>query len=532
METFSVYSITNGIVASNGKSNSYLKSDVSINEKLPKELIIRIFSYLDITTLCKCSQVCKFWYDCAFDGSNWKSINLFEFQRDVQPKVIEKIAQRSRGFLRELFLKGCRNVTDDAIKRFTQLCRLIEYLNLSGCQNLTNDTCEYLGQNCPQLITLLIESCSKIDNTGMESLSRCSNLAVLDVSWCAVGDRGLTAIARGCKNLQRFRAVGCRDITSRGVERLARRCHGLLLLNLNYCGQGITDEALVHLATGCTELRVLALSHCAITDIGLRAIAGTLSPTAAASILGPGESGGLQNGSALVLRVPSHASSNGHARLSAGEENEVAGAVASGEDADQDRSGRGSALRRQSSLTIPTPPSPPAPLAPVGCLHLTTLEIARCSAVTDIGLTAIARACNKLEKLDLEDCGLVTDTTLAKLAVHCPHLNNLILSHCDQITDEGIARLAEGLCGPDQLQELAMDNCPLLTDTALEHLGSNCRRLQRLDLYDCQQITKQGIFNLESQYPHLQVHAYFAPGTPPTSALERRRRYCRCCRII
>ncbi|GAA54333.1 F-box and leucine-rich repeat protein 2/20 [Clonorchis sinensis] len=396
------------------------------------------------------------------------------------PKVIEKIAQRSRGFLRELFLKGCQNVTDDAIKRFTQLCRLIEYLNLSGCKNLTNDTCEHLGQNCPQLMTLLLESCSKIDDTGMELLSWCSNLTVLDVSWCTVGDRGLTAIARGCKGLQRFRAVGCREITSRGVQQLAERCHGLILLNLNYCGQSITDEAMVHLATGCTELRVLAVSHCSITDLGLRALAGTLSPTASASILGQNGAGAHQNGSALVLRVPAPPTANGSAhRSSVGENNGADGDAGSGETVSPRN-------RRR---------SPPLPL--VGCVHLTTLEIARCTAITDIGLTAVARVCNKLEKLDLEDCALVTDASLAQLAVHCPHLNNLILSHCDQITDEGIARLAEGLCGPDQLQELAMDNCPLLTDTALEHLGSNCRRLQRLDLYDCQQITKQGIFNLE-----------------------------------
>ncbi|TGZ68722.1 hypothetical protein CRM22_004114 [Opisthorchis felineus] len=480
MDAFSNYSVTNGGVISNGKPTAHQKCDVCINEKLPKELIIKIFSYLDMTTLCKCSQVCKFWYECAFDGSNWKSINLFDFQRDVHPKVIEKIAQRSRGFLRELFLKGCQNVTDDAIKRFTQLCRLIEYLNLSGCKNLTNDTCEHLGQNCPQLMTLILESCSKIDDTGMELLSWCSNLTVLDVSWCAVGDRGLTAIARGCKGLQRFRAVGCREITSRGVQQLAERCHGLILLNLNYCGQSITDEAMVHLATGCTELRVLAVSHCSITDLGLRALAGTLSPTASASILGQNGAGAHQNGSALVLRVPAPPTANGNAhRSSVGENNGADGDAGSGETVSPRH-------RRR---------SPPLPL--VGCVHLTTLEIARCTAITDIGLTAVARVCNKLEKLDLEDCALVTDASLAQLAVHCPHLNNLILSHCDQITDEGIARLAEGLCGPDQLQELAMDNCPLLTDTALEHLGSNCRRLQRLDLYDCQQITKQGIFNLE-----------------------------------
>lgn len=103
----------------------------------------------------------------------------------------------------------------------------------------------------------------------------------------------------------------------------------------------------------------------------------------------------------------------------------------------------------------------------------------------------------QLEKLDLEYCSQVTDFTLIQLATYCPRINTLVLSHCDQITDEGISRLVGGLCGPQQLQRLAMDNCPLLTDSSLEMLGSVCQNLRQVDLYDCQLITRQGIENLK-----------------------------------
>uniref|UniRef100_A0A0R3T0Q9 F-box/LRR-repeat protein 20 n=1 Tax=Rodentolepis nana TaxID=102285 RepID=A0A0R3T0Q9_RODNA len=137
-----------------------------------------------------------------------------------------------------------------------------------------------------------------------------------------------------------------------------------------------------------------------------------------------------------------------------------------------------------------------------------------------------------LEKLDLEYCSQVTDSTLIQLATYCPRLNTLVLSHCDQITDEGISRLVEGLCGPQQLQRLAMDNCPLLTDSSLTMLGSVCQNLCQVDLYDCQLITRQGIENLKQQNPRLKIQAFFAPGTPPESTLGHRRRYCRCCTIL
>ena len=40
-----------------------------------------------------------------------------------------------------------------------------------------------------------------------------------------------------------------------------------------------------------------------------------------------------------------------------------------------------------------------------------------------------------------------------------------------------------------------MDNCPLITDASLEHLKS-CHSLDRIELYDCQQITRAGIKRL------------------------------------
>jgi ATP-dependent 26S proteasome regulatory subunit len=55
-----------------------------INKKLPKELLLRIFSYIDVVSLCRCAQVSKAWNVLALDGSNWQRIDLFDFQKDVE----------------------------------------------------------------------------------------------------------------------------------------------------------------------------------------------------------------------------------------------------------------------------------------------------------------------------------------------------------------------------------------------------------------------------------------------------------------
>ncbi|CAG0924558.1 unnamed protein product, partial [Notodromas monacha] len=50
------------------------RGDALINRKLPKELLLRIFSHLDVVTLCRCARVCKYWNVLALDGSNWQKI--------------------------------------------------------------------------------------------------------------------------------------------------------------------------------------------------------------------------------------------------------------------------------------------------------------------------------------------------------------------------------------------------------------------------------------------------------------------------
>ena len=69
------------------------------------------------------------------------------------------------------------------------------------------------------------------------------------------------------------------------------------------------------------------------------------------------------------------------------------------------------------------------------------------------------------------------------------------LSHCELITDEGIRHLGASACAMESLTVLELDNCPLITDASLEHL-MGCQNLERIELYDCQLITRAGIRRL------------------------------------
>lgn len=55
-----------------------------------------------------------------------------------QGVVVENIAKRCGGFLKQLSLKGCQSVGDSAMKTFSQYCNNIEDLNLNQCKRITD----------------------------------------------------------------------------------------------------------------------------------------------------------------------------------------------------------------------------------------------------------------------------------------------------------------------------------------------------------------------------------------------------------
>ncbi|XP_056105586.1 F-box/LRR-repeat protein 2 [Rhinichthys klamathensis goyatoka] len=431
----------NGITK--GRFEVFSNSDEAlINKKLPKELLLRIFSYLDVVTLCRCAQVSKAWNVLALDGSNWQKIDLFNFQTDIEGRVVENISKRCGGFLRQLSLRGCLSVGDASMKTFAQNCRNIEHLNLNGCTKITDSTCISLSKFCSKLRHLDLTSCVSITNHALKALSEgCRMLENLNLSWCdQIMSDGIEALSRGCTALRALFLRGCTQLDDAALKHLQKHCPELMTINMQSCTQ-ITDDGFVSLCRGCHKLQMVCVSGCSnITDASLTALG-------------------------------------------------------------------------------------------LNCQRLKILEAARCSHVTDAGFTVLARNCHEMEKMDLEECILVTDNTLVQLSIHCPRLQALSLSHCELITDDGIRHLSSSVCGQERLQVVELDNCPLITDITLEHLKS-CQRLERIELYDCQQVSRAGIKRIRAHLPEIKVHAYFAPVTPPPSVHGGGQRLCRCCVIL
>ena len=49
--------------------------------RIPNEIMMKIFSYMKFTDLFACARVCTRWYDLIYDQSNWKKLNLSEWKK-------------------------------------------------------------------------------------------------------------------------------------------------------------------------------------------------------------------------------------------------------------------------------------------------------------------------------------------------------------------------------------------------------------------------------------------------------------------
>ncbi|NXI86726.1 FXL20 protein, partial [Rhipidura dahli] len=384
--------------------------EAAINKKLPKELLLRIFSFLDVVTLCRCAQVSRAWNVLALDGSNWQRIDLFDFQRDIEGRVVENISKRCGGFLRKLSLRGCLGVGDNALRTFAQNCRNIEVLNLNGCTKITDATCTSLSKFCSKLRHLDLASCTSITNLSLKALSEgCPLLEQLIISWCdQVTKDGIQALVRGCGSLRALSLKGCTQV---GLGARAGICGVGSMGSMGpwcFSRQQITDDGLITICRGCHKLQSLCASGCSnITDAILNALGQNCPRLRIYNLIC------CLNFTLTVGVWNSLYSQNCH---------------------ELEKMDLEECVQITDSTLIQLS---------IHCPRLQVLSLSHCELITDDGIRHLGNgACahDRLEVIELDNCPLITDASLEHLK-SCHSLERIELYDCQQITRAGIKRL-------------------------------------------------------------------------------------------
>lgn len=270
--------------------------------KLPANIMLQVFNYLNVKTLCALSTVCRRWYHLVCDRSLWKYVDLRLWPLSL--RTLKKIVRnRLSDSVLELLIKGFigtskkgENISPSLLEEIKTKCPSLETLGLCYC-DMRNIPAQCLPRNLksllldhsivplgwfeglqcetffPNLLQLNLTYCTRVENSDLRSITKLKKLENLNFSYCyRVGDEGIEHIARNLSNLKVLNLSNCPKITDLGLHHIGRHLIGLKRLNL-LSSWRITDAGILSLVHSLTELEYLNLSSCKeATNSGLTEI--------------------------------------------------------------------------------------------------------------------------------------------------------------------------------------------------------------------------------------------------------------------
>ncbi|KAJ9664148.1 hypothetical protein H2198_000366 [Neophaeococcomyces mojaviensis] len=136
-----------------------------------------------------------------------------------------------------------------------------------------------------------------------------------------------------------------------------------------------------------------------------------------------------------------------------------------------------------SNTEAPTPP----PGTVIGCPNLTHITLSYCKHVTDRTMHHLAtHASDRLTSLDLTRCTTITDTGFSywgQTSIKFTKLHTLVLADCTYLSDQAIIYLTTS--AGTALRHLDLSFCCALSDTSTEVIALGCPKLEFLDMSFC-----------------------------------------------
>lgn len=265
-----------------------------------------------------------------------------------------------------------------------------------------------------------------------------SLLQSLDVTYCRkLTDKGLSAVAKGCRELRILHLAGCRFVTDSILKALSENCRNLEELGLQGC-TSITDNGLINLASGCQRIKFLDINKCSnVSDVGVSSICKACSSSLKTLKL----LDCYKIGDETILSLAKF------------------------------------------------------------CDNLETLNIGGCRDVSNDAIKLLATACrNNLKNLRMDWCLNIADSSLSCILSQCRNLVALDIGCCEEVTDTAF-HLISGEEPGLRLNFLKVSNCPKITVVGIGILVGKCSYLEYLDVRSCPHITKAGLDEAGFHFP-------------------------------
>lgn len=174
--------------------------------------------------------------------------------------------------LENLILKSCEQLTNAGIINLVRKKISLIELDLSFSVRLTDEVVNEICNCLPKLKILRLKRCRALTDQGIKSICNLVELEVLDISECVniTGDGIITGVATKLNPKMKEIHFSALNICEKAVIKIAESFPNLLILDLSYCFNGVTELAIQMISKYLTKLRELYLDRCdKITDASM-----------------------------------------------------------------------------------------------------------------------------------------------------------------------------------------------------------------------------------------------------------------------
>ena len=245
-------------------------------DDMPDEIILKIFTFLDIREILKCGQVSQRIRAISNDESLWLQLNFF--QGHVPYELIEKAVENGCRYLSLAF--AC------LYPKYSKIPLNLKYLELSQHSENEPDTLEVPGyyrilQNCHSLEKLAMENLI-LDSEDIKLVGKNGpTLKVLNLAdirlWTSQLLKAIQKLFKNCVELIELNFSNSWNFKNEVFTAIAHNLTPKILKVDLSCNTNLKDEHVKTLVKRCTKIVELNLSFTSITKDSVDSIVTHLS---------------------------------------------------------------------------------------------------------------------------------------------------------------------------------------------------------------------------------------------------------------
>jgi len=266
-------------------------------QNLPPEIILYIFSFLDVKQLCRCARVSAHLRKISEDPSLWTTLDLRltcithfplfmnQMRQHYMSTITRIISDQSLDTASLKIAKQCFKLkfldisykahcnlcgaTDKDITEIAKQCTLLQHLNVKNQVKLTDESISEVIKRCTRLDYLNV---SGLNTIGDDCILLCKQLRYLNIRDTKVTDVGIISIAKKCPQIQQLYiskgSVYNSQVSDTSILEVAKNCH--LLTHISIINCNITDKSVLAIATFCLKLQFVDFKNSSLlTDAAI-----------------------------------------------------------------------------------------------------------------------------------------------------------------------------------------------------------------------------------------------------------------------